>query len=176
MEKAIEASLWGMFVGDALSVARHWYYDSAVLKQHYPPQEFAEKEDCKLDYTAIDASLPHPDSWKYFSKIDPAQEPIDLFHEKAARYKDPGMHYHLGLQPGEPSINAQIVGLLVKYLIESGEKNGYDLEEFFSGPFVELFSKPGMHNDTYIDGAVRTFFRKYAANGNKFPVRDFDLL
>eukprot|EP00475_Leptophrys_vorax_P022126 TRINITY_DN3007_c0_g1_i2.p1 TRINITY_DN3007_c0_g1~~TRINITY_DN3007_c0_g1_i2.p1 ORF type:complete len:317 (-),score=81.16 TRINITY_DN3007_c0_g1_i2:541-1491(-) len=163
---ALESAIWGMFVGDAMSVARHWYYSADVLKQHYPP---IEKKDGRCSFTAIDPNLDHPDSWKYFSKIDTSLEPLDVFHDKAKNYGIQGMHYHAGLKPGEPSINAQISALTIQYLMDVADDGGYDLEQYFSGPFAELFLKPRMHNDTYVDGAVRSYFRKFAQNKRSFP-------
>jgi ADP-ribosylglycohydrolase len=33
------ASLWGIFIGDALAMPVHWYYNLATLKQHFPKGE-----------------------------------------------------------------------------------------------------------------------------------------
>ena len=66
-------SLTGLFIGDALAMPAHWYYQRAALRR---------------DYGRIDGYQaprnPHPDSILWRSQYTPSNRRGEILHEQAA--------------------------------------------------------------------------------------------
>jgi len=63
-------------------------------------------------------------------------------------------HYHLGLQAGENTLEAQLTRLLVRSITEL---RSFSVEGFLNS-YVHFMQTPGSHNDTYASTAHRMFF------------------
>ena len=75
-------ALWGTFIGDALAMPVHWYYDRAALKRDYGTVS---------DYLA--PRNPHPDSILWRSAYTSLNERGDILHEQAQYWEQRGIHY-----------------------------------------------------------------------------------
>ena len=138
---------WGPFIGDALAMPVHWYYDRAALHRDY---------GIVRDYVA--PRNPHADSILWRSEYTPLNERGDILREQAQYWGQRGIHYHQFLRAGENTLNLQ----LAKVLIESlNARGGYDADDYLQR-YIHFMLMPGAHRDTYAEEYHRKFFTNYA--------------
>merc|ERR1711907_678427 len=127
-----QATLWGMFIGDALAMPAHWYYDTYKLKEDFgeikgyvaPKSQFA---DSKMHVT--------------YSKYDTDIIGSVICHGKRNLWTDTKKyHYHHGLKAGENTLEA----LVTKVLMNNMAKNhGNFQKESFLVDYVKFMTTPG---------------------------------
>ena len=147
MESRKRGCLYGLFIGDALAMPVHWYYDRLALQRDYGVVK---------DYLA--PKNPHPDSILWRSSYEPTNKKGDILHEQAQFWGQRGIHYHQFLKAGENTLNLKLSGLLIESLNENG---GYDPEDYLQR-YIAYMTTPGSHRDTYVEEYHRHFFTKYA--------------
>lgn len=140
-------ALHGLFIGDALSMPVHWYYDRSALMRDYGVVK---------DY--LDPRNPHPDSILWRSSYHPPNEKGDILHEQAQYWGRRGVHYHQFLKAGENTLNLRLCALLIDSLNDRGR---YDPDDYLER-YVDFMTTPGRHRDTYIEECHRNFFSRYA--------------
>lgn len=148
-------ALWGMFVGDALAMPVHWYYDVAALQR-----DFGIVRDFQSP------RLSHPNSiMSLASTGDAGRGSQDgevvgsvILHGKKHLWGQPNRHYHAGLQGGDNTLNL----LCARVLLRSMNKTGrYDAGDFLR-EYVAFMTTPDSHRDTYAESYHRAFFANYA--------------
>lgn len=139
--------LYGLFIGDALAMPVHWYYDRLALQRDY---------GYVRDYLA--PRNPHPDSILWRSSYQPISKEGDILHEQAQYWGQRGVHYHQFLEAGENTLNLKLCTLLIESL---NEKGGYDADDYLAR-YISYMTTPGSHNDTYVEEYHRHFFTQYA--------------
>src|SRR5271166_710340 len=127
---------WGSFIGDALAMPVHWYYDRAALRRDY---------GVVRDYEA--PRNPHADSILWRSEYVPVNDCGDILHEQAPYWGKRGIHYHQFLHTGENTLNLQLAKVLIESLIARG---GYDGDDYLQR-YVDFMLTPGRHRDTYVE-------------------------
>ncbi len=142
-----EGALWGLFLGDALAMPVHWYYDRAALRRDYGEVR---------DFLA--PRNPHPDSILHRSRYTPPDADADILHDQAQHWGRSGVHYHQHLAAGENTLNLQLARLLLATLAEGGR---YD-PELYAGRMVAFMRDPASHRDTYVEEWARAFFERRA--------------
>ncbi len=135
-------ALWGLFIGDALAMPVHWYYDRAALRRDYGEVR---------DYLA--PRNPHPGSILWRSHYEPLDPDADILHDQARYWGQPGVHYHQFLEAGENTLNLQLVHLLLDQIADEG----YDPDRYLAA-MVAFLRTPGSHRDTYVEEWLRGFF------------------
>ncbi len=147
--------LWGMFVGDALAMPVHWYYDVAairrefgIVRDYHLPGEHHPNSIMPLANTAAAGRGSH------------AGEVVGgvILHGKKHLWGQPNQHYHAGLQAGDNTLNLLCLRVLMRTMNASGR---YDAGEFLRA-YVAFMTTPGSHNDTYAESYHRDFFANYA--------------
>lgn len=138
---------WGSFIGDALAMPVHWYYDRAALHRDY---------GVVRDY--LEPRNPHEGSILWRSEYTLLNERGDILHEQAQYWGRHGIHYHQFLHAGENTLNLQLARVLIESLIAKG---GYDADDYLQR-YIDFMLTPGMHRDTYIEECHRKFFTAYA--------------
>jgi ADP-ribosylglycohydrolase len=136
-----------MFIGDALAMPVHWYYDRRALERDYGKV---------TDYMA--PKNPHPDSILWRSTYTPVNAQADILHDQAKFWGRPGIHYHQFLAPGENTINLKLCALLIDNLIAH---DGYAADAYLSA-YIDFMTTPGKHKDTYVEEYHRHFFTNLA--------------
>lgn len=139
-------SLYGMFIGDALAMPVHWYYNTLSLRMDYGVLE---------DYTA--PRNPHPDSILHRSRFVPKSKQSDILHEQSRYWGKPGIHYHQFLQPGENTLNIKLARELLSQLSTGKEYSA----KLWLQRMIEYLTTSGNHNDTYVEEYLRYFFTRY---------------
>jgi ADP-ribosylglycohydrolase len=143
-----QSGMVGMYIGDALAMPVHWYYDRKALLRDY---------GFIGDYMA--PKNPHPDSEMGTYGDAPRLTGIDIFHHQRTYWGKSGVHYHQFLQAGENTLNVKLCTLLVESLTSHQDY----LSEDYLRRLIDFMTTPGTHNDTYIDEYLRGFFQNYGA-------------
>ena len=136
----------GSFIGDAIAMPAHWYYDRSALRQDY---------GIIRDYTA--PKSPHPDSILWRSEYTALNERGDILHDQAQYWGQRGIHYHQFLPAGGNTLNLQLAKVLLDSLIACGN---YDADDYLTR-YIGFMLTPGKHRDTYVEECHRKFFTAY---------------
>jgi ADP-ribosyl-[dinitrogen reductase] hydrolase len=140
-------ALYGIFIGDALAMPVHWYYNREALFRDYGRV---------TDFLA--PRNPHPDSVLWRSSYRALNEKGEILHDQARYYGEKNIHYHQFLKAGENTLNVKICRLLMESIIEKGKYHSDD----FLNRYIAFMTTPGNHQDTYIEECHRNFFANYA--------------
>jgi ADP-ribosylglycohydrolase len=143
----LRGALYGLCVGDALSMPVHWYYNRQALDRDY---------GLVKDYLA--PHNPHPDSILWRSSYKAPNARGEILHDQAQYWGQKGIHYHQFLKAGENTLNVKICRLLVESINQNGSYNADD----FLKRYIAFMTTPGNHQDTYIEECHRHFFANYA--------------
>ena len=140
-------SAWGSFIGDALAMPVHWYYDRAALKRDY---------GAVRDYMA--PRNPHADSILWRSEYTALNERGDILREQAQYWGQRGIHYHQFLRAGENTLNLQLAKVLADSIVATRRYNADD----HLARYIAFMLTPGHHRDTYVEEYHRKFFTAFA--------------
>ncbi|HEV2248537.1 MAG TPA: ADP-ribosylglycohydrolase family protein [Terriglobia bacterium] len=146
-------AIWGSFIGDALAMPVHWYYNVAALRRDY---------GVVRDY--LPPRNPHPDSYLGKALYHPVNAKAEVLHDQAKYWGQPGIHYHQLLRPGENTLNLKLAAELLESLAEHGH---YDANDYLRR-YLAFMLTPGRHRDTYVESAHRAFFQNYARGRDLF--------
>jgi len=175
-KQRIKNALWGLFIGDALAMPAHWYYNTSNIPKYFDGSvdDYKSPPDQHVEAFMIGA--------KYAPDLQAAQKTgrkYDILHHHARFYKttytnfeesgfsidEKGVikmkdryHYHFGLKAGENTLNAHLVRLLMRRVITDGS---YNPDNFLSD-FVAIMTTPGNNNDPYTEGYLRAWFENYS--------------
>jgi ADP-ribosyl-[dinitrogen reductase] hydrolase len=148
-------ALWGMFVGDALAMPVHWYYDVAALQQDFgvvrdfqPPRDFHPSSIMPLASTGGAGRGSHE------GEVVGSM----ILHGKKHLWDRPNRHYHDGLRSGDNTLNLLCVRVLLRSINKTGR---YDPGDFLSD-YIAFMTTPDSHRDTYAESYHRAFFGNYA--------------
>ena len=175
----IENALWGLFIGDALAMPAHWFYNIENIRKSF--------DGGITGYT--DPPHPHPESFMVGMKFHPDVEsarklgrPYDILHEHARFYKtsygsldiatyeresshgnsvpklENRYHYHHGLKAGENTRGAQLVRVLMRSVIRSKRYS----PQTFLNDFINHQSTPDLNRDPYTEIYLRRWFENYS--------------
>jgi ADP-ribosylglycohydrolase len=140
--------LFGLWIGDALAMPVHWYYNRQALYRDY---------GWVTDYMA--PRNPHPDSILWRSSYRAPNAKGEILHDQAAYWGQKGIHYHQFLKAGENTLNVKLCNVLIASLNDSGT---YDADDYLNR-YIAFMTTPGNHRDTYIEECHRNFFANYAS-------------
>lgn len=151
----MRGALWGMFIGDALAMPVHWYYNIAALWQ-----DFGQIRD----YQAPKAK--HPSSIMPLASTGKAGRGTQagdivgsvILKGKKQFWGLPNGHYHQGMQAGDNTLNLLCARVLLRSLIANGQPDPAG----FLQAYVRFMTEPDQHNDTYAESYHRDFFANYA--------------
>lgn len=146
--------LWGMFVGDALAMPVHWYYDVAALQRDYG---FVRDFQAPRDF--------HPSSIMSLASTGGAGRGIQdgevvgtvILHGKKHLWGRPNRHYHQGLQSGDNTLNLLCARVLLRSINKTGR---YDPGDFLR-EYIAFMTTRDSHRDTYAESYHRAFFANY---------------
>lgn len=137
----------GAFLGDALAMPVHWYYDRGALTRDY-----GRVNDL------VAPKNPHADSILWRSSYAAPNAKGEILHEQAKYWGQRGVHYHQFLRAGENTLNMQLALELIESLRGHG---GYSRADYVRR-YIDFMTQPGRHRDTYVEECHRNFFSKYA--------------
>ncbi len=152
----MRGALLGMFIGDALAMPVHWYYNTAALDRDYP----------KLDGYLAPRRL-HPDSLLAKSNTGghgrggSSGDIVGGVILKGRKHfwSQPQLHYHQGMAAGENTLNLRCVRLLLQSIASCG---GYQADDWLAR-YIAFMTTRDSHNDTYAESFHRDFFARWAS-------------
>jgi ADP-ribosyl-[dinitrogen reductase] hydrolase len=139
--------LLGAFLGDALAMPVHWYYDRAALARDYGRV---------ADLVA--PKNPHADSILWRSSYAAPNAKGEILHDQAQYWGRRGVHYHQFLRAGENTLNMQLALELIASLRACRRYDSGD----YTRRYIDFMTTTGRHRDTYVEECHRNFFTKYA--------------
>ena len=180
LREKIKNALWGAFIGDALGMPSHWYYDPDELSRDFPSG---------ISYYQAPPH-PHPSSFlvgaRYQPDVNTAQtlgRRYDILQEHAQFYRTPyshfgfatdaresahgnsaareaeRYHYHHGLAAAENTLGADLLRVLMRSVVTHG---GYSQQGFLDD-FITFMTTPGATRDPYRETYLRKWFEAYSA-------------
>lgn len=152
----MRGALWGMFIGDALAMPVHWYYNIAALWQ-----DFGQIRDYQAP-----PKIHHPNSIMALANTGKAGRGSQegdivgsvILKGKKQHWGQANRHYHQGMQAGDNTLNLLCARVLLRSLIANGH---YDATDFLH-EYIRFMTEPDQHNDTYAESYHRDFFANYA--------------
>jgi len=129
----------GAFIGDALAMPAHWYYDREALRAEFGVVD---------SYRAPPAV--HPNSILWRSTYEPTEPEFDILGDERPYWGQRGVHYHRNLRPGENTLNLK----LVRAVLELDARNTDALRG------VAVLGGPSGENQASLD-AWRTLLSGY---------------
>jgi ADP-ribosyl-[dinitrogen reductase] hydrolase len=147
-ESRCRGAIYGLFIGDALAMPVHWYYDTLALQRDYGHV---------TDFVA--PRNPHPDSILWRSSYHPLNEKGNILHDQAQYWGKQGIHYHQFLEAGENTLNLKLCAALMESI---NANRGYSSDDYLKR-YIAFMTTPGTHRDTYVEEYHRHFFTNYAA-------------
>lgn len=173
-------ALWGLFIGDALAMPAHWFYNPDNIKKEF--------DGGLRGYERV--PHPHPESFMvgmgYHPEVETARRlgrPYDILHTHARFYNtsyseleirsmeregehgnatprlEERYHYHHGLEAGENTLGAHLVRVLLRSVIARGR---YDPDSFLDG-FVTHLTTAGLNRDPYTEIYIRRWFENFSS-------------
>jgi ADP-ribosyl-[dinitrogen reductase] hydrolase len=139
----VKGALWGGWIGDALAMPVHWYYNRQALRRDY---------GWVTDF--VDPKEPHPDSILWRSRWEAPRQDLDILGDDRRFWGERGVHYHRNLRAGENTLTIRIAEQSWRSLVACG---GFDEEDFLRR-YIALLLDPAGHRDTYIEECHRGFF------------------
>jgi len=166
---------YGMFIGDALAMPVHWYYNRPQIFRDFGTEGI----------TKYEAPMPtFPGSIMNLSSTGGGGRGSDkgdiiggvIMHEKKKFWTRGGnYHYHHGMKAGENTLDALVSLILTTVCSPGGDKGdgtrNHPLvvdDELFLDKYIKFFTTPGTHNDCYAATAHRMFFLNYSQGKGKF--------
>jgi ADP-ribosyl-[dinitrogen reductase] hydrolase len=151
----MRGALWGMFIGDALAMPVHWYYNIAALWQDFGNIR---------DYQA--PKVHHPNSIMALANTGKAGRGSQdgdivgkvILKGKKQHWGQANRHYHQGMKAGDNTLNLLCARVLLRSLNAVGH---YDSKDFLR-EYILFMTEPDRHNDTYAESYHRDFFANYA--------------
>ncbi len=143
-----KGAILGMFIGDALAMPVHWYYDRQALYRDYGHVTSYQRP-----------KNPHPDSILWRSVDYVTDRSFDILHDQRKYWGRHCIHYHQFLQAGENTLNLKLCGLLIDTIVENGtyDSDAY-LERYIDFAFGYTSSS-----------SKRRFARRYTCYQNSKP-------
>ena len=150
MERRL-GSLVGMFVGDAIAMPVHWYYDLQQLRRDYG--EIRAYTEPKQKFKNSIMNLSNTGGGGRGSDQGDIVGKVILHGKKQYWVRGGDFHYHYGLKAGENTLEAQLARVLLQHFAHSPPNlNSSDSIRVFKDGFIERYvsfmTTPGSHNDT----------------------------
>jgi ADP-ribosylglycohydrolase len=145
-EDRLAGAYYGFFIGDALAMPVHWYYNTQTLEKDYGEVS-----------TYMTPKNPHPDSILWRSSYIPANNTVDILHEQSIYWGKRGIHYHQFLEAGENTLNLKLARELLTLI---KEHKGYT-KKVWLAHLITYMTTPKSHRDTYVEEYLRHFFTRY---------------
>lgn len=160
-------ALMNLFVGDALSMPVHWFYNPGDIirvfgaqgvqrmeaaPKHHPSSIMVLHSTKAGGRRAVESRATQSASVEVVGDV--------ILKGKRDYWGQPGMHYHHGLPAGENTLNAWWARELMQFLLDEGE---YSVNRWVERYIDFMTANPPQHPDTYAESCHRGFFANWAA-------------
>ena len=155
----IQNALWGLFIGDALAMPVHWYYNPLDIDKDFPGGIKAMAAAPERHPSSIMALHSVSHGGRKAGAAGERQRQVVgevILKGKAQFWGQPNRHYHHRMQAGENTLNAHCARLLMRTLTASA--GTYQKERFLDAYIDFMTADPPRHPDTYAESYHRGFF------------------
>lgn len=156
------ASLQAFFVGDALSMPVHWYYNPLDIQREFPGG-VTQMEAAPGTHPSSIMSLHSTNAGgRGTQEKQQGREIVGdvILKGKRQFWGIANQHYHQGLPAGENTLNAWCARLLMRCITTH---NRYDQAEFLTDYIAFMTADEPQHPDTYAESYHRGFFANLEA-------------
>lgn len=151
------AALKNLFIGDALAMPVHWFYNVHDIDRAFPegintfeaPPAFHPSSIMSMHSTSGGGR-------KRAGSQPPEVVGGVILKGKQAYWNRPNVHYHQGMQPGDNTLNAHCALTLMHTMAETGQH--YDSDAFLKAYIQLMTAETPAHPDTYAESYHRGFF------------------
>jgi ADP-ribosylglycohydrolase len=150
------AALRNQFVGDALAMPVHWYYNPLDIDRAFPGgiQRLEAAPAQHPSSIMVLHSTRHGGRGSQGGQREIVGDVI--LKGRRQFWGVPGMHYHQGMQAGENTLNAHCTRVLMRTLTADGGL--YKPDHFLRDYIAFMTAEPPAHPDTYAESWHRGFF------------------
>jgi hypothetical protein len=166
LHKRANAALRSLFIGDALAMPVHWYYNPQDIEQAFPGGIRKLEAAPRYHPSSIMALHSTQQGGRGRQGAGPAtgrREVVGNIILKGKRqfWGQANMHYHQRLQAGDNTLNAHCTRLLMRTLAAAAD-GAYDPNDFLQAYIAFMTADEPQHPDTYAESYHRAFFANYA--------------
>ena len=167
----IEAALYSLFIGDALSMPVHWYYRTSDIVSTFPPNGITQMEAAPAEHPSSIMSLHSTQAGGRKASaigreinlvVADAPDSYDgeivgdvILKGKRKLWGGSHTHYHHGMQAGDNTLNACCARLMLRHLVKN---KGYNKRRWLEDYIEFMTAEPAMHPDSYAESYHRGFF------------------
>ncbi|WP_420936113.1 ADP-ribosylglycohydrolase family protein [Alteromonas sp. A081] len=159
-EKRFEAALKNAFIGDALAMPVHWYYNPGDIFKAFNGS-ISKFEDAPAYHPSSIMSLHSTREGGRARASSQAKKEIVgdvILKGKRQYWTGANQHYHQGMKAGENTLNAHCARVMLRCL-----SKGYQRDEFLDEYIKMLTASEPQHPDTYAESYHRGFFANLEA-------------
>ena len=170
IEQRVSTALRALFVGDALAMPVHWFYNPLDIDRAFPGgvTRFAAAPQIHPSSIMPLHSTSQGGRGTQNNTSSGRQIIGDVILKGRREYwGQANQHYHCGMQPGENTLNAHCARVLMRS-ITAGD-NHYDSERWLKDYIAFMTAYPPLHPDTYAESYHRGFFANLESG--KTPVQ-----
>ena len=157
------AALRALYVGDALAMPVHWYYNPGDILREFPGG-IQKLEDAPSFHPSSIMSL-HSTTQGGRSNLDPggSREIVgDVILKGKRKFWDKAnLHYHHGMKAGQNTLNAHCARLVTRVL--TGNMGHYERDQFLDAYIEFMTAEVPRHPDTYAESYHRGYFANLEA-------------
>ena len=149
------AALKNAFIGDALAMPVHWFYNPADIYKAFP-LGIEQFEDAPTFHPSSIMSLHSTQQGGRANKASASQNEIVgevILKGKRQYWGKDNVHYHQGMKAGENTLNAHCARIVLICALK-----GYDANEFLNQYINFMRADEPKHSDTYAESYHRGFF------------------
>jgi len=198
----IQAAIYGMYIGDALAMPVHWYYDRNRIYQDFGKNGITKYEKSVASGKFAGSIMNLSNTGGGGRGSDSASIIGDVLVKGKKDYwlRGGNNHYHVGMAPGENTLDTLVARLMLQTLIENpdwrdlqakynewhgtsstnnsmfpaGSLQKNPFTESFLNKYIPYMTTKDSHNDVYVATAHRMFFANHVKGIDPFKCADND--
>lgn len=157
----VKSALINLFIGDALSMPVHWFYNPVNIIKSFPPFGITKMEAAPLYHPSSIMNLHSTTSGGRKGKKNTIQTEVVgdvILKGKSHLWGFGNGHYHHGMKEGENTLNAWCAKWLINTLSRDGN---YNCDKWVKEYIKLMTADKPEHPDTYAESCHREFFANY---------------
>lgn len=159
--KRAKAALANLFIGDALSMPVHWFYNPGDILRKFSPHGIQAMEAAPESHPSSIMALHSTSQGGRGQQGSLAQPEIVgdvILKGKRHLWGRPDGHYHHGMQAGENTLNAWWARWVMQSMTHHGN---YDSRRWVAEYIEKMTADSPQHPDTYAESCHRGFFANW---------------
>ncbi|MCA1769805.1 MAG: ADP-ribosylglycohydrolase family protein [Halomonas sp.] len=151
------AALKNLFIGDALAMPVHWFYNAHDIDRAFP-EGITTFEAPPAFHPSSIMSMHSTRGGGRKRSGSPQPEIVGdvILKGKQGYWNRPNIHYHQGMQPGDNTLNAHCALTLMNSMTAPDQH--YDSDTFLKAYIELMTAETPAHPDTYAESYHRGFF------------------